>query len=436
MKCNWLVDGYHWRFTHENSGSNGILVSLEDLVFDEKGNLKPYCKELDTMTVSENDNMVMLKENVYKYAEGALWGLYNRKKNIKTKSKYRNIYLDDDGQIHAETSDYLHPLKGLLSDKCEEIETSREPLGENIFLICNFERWFLVTIDGGHITKDYESLILWRDNRLIAKDENGFSVIDFEGYDVTGKKYLSFEVLSPTKAQVTAHDGTYEIDCDGNIMPDMVIKLHNGYSKVCHLRKWGIMDDNGTLIVPYAYHEIVSFRRRFYGFTENRLIKLSNAPEYAYRIPFSATFKKKEGNDFVFDFLGHMLYMPDNNFNHTERQIENDYDVFILNIERNEDGSNKITIAAANKNTPNQMFNHIDKDTDFKKGEVLTGKVIVAKPNRLYIEFDNERKTYVSARRIRKHGFNPNNYPVGVTITLKKIDFEWFYESTVWKVLA
>lgn len=436
LKCNWLVDGSHWRFTQANSGSNGILVSLEDLVFDEKGNFKPYCKEMDSMAVSETDNMVMLKENVYKFAEGALWGLFNQKEKIKTKCKYRAIDLGDDGLIHAEMADYLHPRKGILSDKGEEIETSREPIGENLFLICNFERWFLVSKEGVYITKDYESLILWCDNRLIAKDENGFSVIDFEEKDVTGKKYLSFEILSPTKARVSDHDGTYEIDRDGNIVSYTVIKLHSGFSKVCHLGKWGIKDKNDKLIVECVYNEIISFRRRFYGFTENGLIKLSNAPEYAYRIPFRATFKKMWSNDYLFEFMGNKLYMPDNGFNHANRKANTDYDVYLLNIERYEDGTNIITIAAAQKNTPNQMFNHIDKDTDFRQGEILTGKVTLAKPNRLYIEFNDGRKTYVSTNRIRKHGFKPRNYPVGATIKLEKIDFEWFYESTVWRVLA
>ena len=82
------------------------------------------------------------------------------------------------------------------------------------------------------------------------------------------------------------------------------------------------------------------------------------------------------------------------------------------------------------------MFNHIDKDTDFRQGEILTGKVTLTKPNRLYIELNDGRKTYVSTNRIRKHGFKPQNYPVGATIKLEKIDFEWFYESTVWRVLA
>ena len=436
LKCNWLVDGSHWRFTQANSGSNGILVSLEDLVFDEKGNFKPYCKEMDSMAVSETDNMVMLKENVYKFAEGALWGLYNQKEKIKTKCKYRAIDLGDDGLIHAEMADYLHPRKGILSDKGEEIETSKKPIGENLFLVCNFERWFLVSKEGVYITKDYESLILWSDNRLIAKDENGFSVIDFEEKDVTGKKYLSFEILSPTKARVSDHDGTYEIDHNGNIVSYTVIKLHSGFSKVCHLGKWGIKDKNDKLIVECVYNEIVSFRRRFYGFTENGLIKLSNAPEYAYRIPFRATFKKMWSNDYLFEFMGNKLYMPDNGFNHANRKANTDYDVYLLNIERYEDGTNIITIAAAQKNTPNQMFNHIDKDTDFRQGEILTGKVTLTKPNRLYIEFNDGRKTYVSTNRIRKHGFKPQNYPVGATIKLEKIDFEWFYESTVWRVLA
>ena len=72
---------------------------------------------------------------------------------------------------------------------------------------------------------------------------------------------------------------------------------------------------------------------------------------------------------------------------------------------------------------------------DFPKGEVLTGKVTMAKPKRLHVEFEDGKKTYISTRRIRYFGFNPKDYPVGTTIKLEKIGFEWFYESTVWKVM-
>ena len=434
FKCNWLDDNEHWHFTQSKTHSNGILVSLEDLIFEEGGNYKPYYKGLLEERLLTSDN-IELKPSIFKFKDKASWRLFNKETGDISKEKYKDIFIGDDGRIHALTNDYPKSREGILNEHCEKTDTIKRPLNDQIYLVCNFEHWYLVSSDGVTLTKAYVNLILWVDNRLVAQDEDDFYIIDFHGEKISTRTYRSVRILNSNKAEVDDFEGIYYIDRNGNIIPDSVVWLKDGFKKVSHLGKWGLQNQKGTLIIPYSYDEIVSFRRRFYGFTNGDLIKLSNAPEYDYRIPFKATYKGRgaEG-DYIFKFFGKKLFMKDNIFNDDKRSKEQNYNVYLLNIERNNE-EEKLIIAAAPQNVYELQFSHVDKDSDFKLGEILMGRVTDVKPKKVYINFPDGRMTYITKNRIRKHGFEPNHYQKGTAIKLEKIGFEWFYESTIWRML-
>ena len=436
LKCNWLIDGKHWRYTQENSNSNGILTTLDDLVFEEGGNYKPYHKDLLTKNTIEPDGLILLKEGIYKLKVGAYWQLYNKEAEKKSAETYKDIYIGKDGRIFAENKDYVNPRKGVLNDLGEETETLKAKLSEDAYLICNFDQWYLITADGHQLTKVYEYLMPWTTNRLVAKDEKGYFIINHKGDEITSRRYKAIETINSDRAKVNDIEGTYEIDHDGNIIPDATVALQDGFMKVQHLGKWGIADKSGKLVANYVYDEIVSFRIRFYGFKDGKISKLEASPEYGYRIPFVATFKKRTAGGFLFDYKGIKMYMPDNDFNRGSKIENGEYCVYVLNIEMNEDKSLKITIAMAPDNIYKMKFNHVDKDSDFSKKTILHGKITKELPLRFYFKFPDGKESYISKARIKRQGFDPKRYSVGSMITVEKIDFEWFYESTVWKVLA
>ena len=393
LKCNWLIDSKHWRYTQENAQSNGILASLDDLVFEEGGNYKPYHKELLSNSEIESGESILLKEDVCKIKVGAFWQLYNKKVDRKSAETYKDIYIGKDGRIFAETKDYLHPRKGVLNDLGEEIESFKAKLSDEVYLLCTFERWYLISPDGNILTKVYESLMPWDTNRLVAKDEKGFFIINHADDEITTRRYKSLEILNSNRAKVEDFEGSYEIDHDGNIIPDATVALQDGFMKVQHLGKWGIADKSGKLVANYVYDEIVSFRIRFYGFKDGKISKLEASPEYGYRIPFVATFKKRTAGGFLFDYKGIKMYMPDNDFNRGSKIENGEYCVYVLNIEMNEDKSLKITIAMAPDNIYKMKFNHVDKDSDFSKKTILHGKITKELPLRFYFKFPDGKES-------------------------------------------
>lgn len=435
LKCNWLIDDKHWRHTFAKTGFNGVLVTLNDLNFDNTVTYKPYYRGMEASSSIDYDELLELKSGIYKYRKAALWGIYNNEKDIKSECKYSDISLDEDGRIVAVTDDYLHPRKGYLSDSGEQIPTIKEEIASGVYVLNVFEQLCLADEESQPLTQIFESIEQWADDRLIVETENGFGVIDYHGNIIVKPKYLELEAITNLKAKVTDYEGTYYINIYGDIIPDETIDLPDGFQKVRHLNKWGIYAPDGTKIVDYKYNEIASFRRRFYGVTEYGVIKIARGYRCSYRSPFKAKYNGSSTENYTFDCHGVKMIMPINNFNRAERVIGQEYEVFILNIHK-EDEQEVYTIAAVNQTMLSSPFDHIDMNDYFKVGVKLTGKVIKIKNNkRLYIRFPNGRQTYISKARIHRFGFNPNKYVVNSLITLQKLDFDPYYEVTKWKVI-
>lgn len=432
LKCNWLVDGKHWYYTLENSGTNGKLVTLDDLIFNED-NFKPFYKEGFDSNLKLEDDRIELKPGVFSYRIDSLWGVINTNLNIRTDCKYSSIKLDADGRIKAITADYPRQRTGYLSDEGEEIPTRKEPLNDHIYMICTFEQWYLAMDTGQRLSENYDHLIKWNDTRAVFMQNNKYGILDYNGEIIKEAKFKSFVIDDEVKAKVADSLGSYHIDVNGNIIAEDSIELKDGFQKVKHLGKWGLKL-NGKLIVDYIYDEIGSFRCRFYGFNGSNLIKLAKSPRYNYRIDFKAKYIKQSSGYYELELNGVKLLMQDNEYNHQQRKIGEYYEVQLLNIERNPE---RVTIMALNDKNKNSQFDHVDKDSDFQKGKRYTGKITRIKSynERRYVTFENGQKTYISKNQFLICGFNPKNYIVNSKITLEKIGFEDFYERTIWKVI-
>ena len=430
LKCNWLVDGKQWYYTIKKSGTNGKLITLDDLIFDDN-NYKPYYKE--GFEPNLEDDRKKLKSDIYAYRIGSLWGLINSNQNIRTKCKYSLIELDNDGRIRATTADYPHQKVGYISDEGEEIPTCKENLNNNIFMICVFEQWYLALDTGQRLSENFDQIIKWNENRVVFKQNNKFGILDYQGEIISEAKYKSFMIESEEKAIVSDSSGTYYIDINGNIIAEETVILKDDFKKVKHLGKWGLMKD-GKLIIDYIYDEIGSFRCRLYGFCDKKIIKLANDPRYNYRISFKAKYITYSSVFYVFEINGVKLFMPDNEYNHQTRVKGEYYDVQLLNIDRSIE---RISIMALNNKNINSKFEHIDQDSDFPKNKHFTGIITFIKSynGRRYVKFENGQETYISKNRIARCGFNPNNYVVNSKITLEKTGFDDFYERTIWKVI-
>lgn len=435
IKCNWLVDGKHWYYTLENSGTNGKLVTLDDLIFNED-NFKPFYKEGFDPNLQLEDDMIELKPGVFSYRIDSLWGIINTNLNIRSECKYSSIELDADGRIKAITADYPRQRTGYLSDEGEELPTRKEPLNNHIYMICTFEQWYLAMDTGQRLSENYDHLMKWNDTRAVFMQNNKYGILDYNGEIIKEAKFKSFVIDDEVKATVADSLGSYHIDVNGNIIAEDSIELKDGFQKVKHLGKWGLKL-NGKLIVDYIYDEIGSFRCRFYGFNGKDFIKLANQPRYNYRVPFKAKYVKLSSVNYEFLINGTTLFLPAKQLQDITFDRNKDYSLVISNISKRNDASDKVVVGLANPKSLNKPFVHVDLDSDFKIGEKLKGEItkVNSQNGRRYVSFEDGRQTYIPKGQFTESEVDKNNYIKGSQIVLKKIGFEDFYERTIWKVI-
>jgi len=437
LKCNWLIDGKHWFYTLEKSQSNGVLVSLNDLCFDNTESYKPYCRGMGKVPDFDAAEIVNIKPGVYKYRLKSLWGIFNSESNAKSDCKYKEIYVDEQGRIRATIDDMLEKRKGFLSDEGIEIPTTKEEISPGIYVLNIFEHLCIADKNNHPRSHFYESIKLWCDDRLIIQNQDGYGIMSYYGRVIVKPKYQKLRLINDgEKASVTDHSGKYYIDCNGNIIPDEIIPLHNRLKKVRHLGKWGIMNSIGEFIVNYQYNEIASFRNRFFGFTDTHtLIKLENVEKFNYRVPFKAKFVGiSSKGDYLFTFDGIEMIMKDNQYNHAIRKEGVEYPVLLINMLRDDQSHVVYYITAYNEKTKDVKFVPTDSDSDYELGQKLTGKVVkmvtLQNKKRLFVEFKDKRQTYINIRLN-----DAKNYRIGSSITLEKSDYDPFYEITKWKVI-
>ena len=438
LKCNWLTDGKHWYHTLERTNSNGILVSLADLCFNDTETYKPYYKDRNNVPDIEASEIFELKPGVFKYRRKALWGIYNQSSGIQSECKYKEIYLNEKGRIVAIIDDIPEDRRGYLSDDGNETHTTKDEIAPGIFVLNIFERLCLADKSNRPISKYYDAMKYWCDDRMVIKLGSWYGIIDFHGRVIREPQYDKLRIVSDNKARVTDYQGKYSIDCDGNPIPDEIIPLHGNYQKVRHLDKWGIMNAKGKLIVDYQYNEIATFRNRFFGFTDaGTIIKLENIERFNYRIPLWAKYvgTSPKGH-LLFNCNGIILTMINHQNNRSKREIGKEYMVALINIMRDDKSNVTYYIAAWNEKSKDMKFVPTDFDSDYKSGQRYTGVIVKISPlknrKRFFVSFKDNRQTYVNIGR---------NAPIfdllrnGSSITLEKIDFNPFYESTKWKVI-
>ena len=440
LKCNWLEDGENWHYTLKKTNSNGILVSLMDLAFDDEDTYKPYYLGGVTKSTFVYDEIAPLKPGVFKYRIGLKWGIYNSNLGITSECKYSDISFVGKKGIKAQINDFIKLRSGFLSDSGEEIPSCKNEIAPGRYIVSIFQNWCIINEQNEPITPFYDHIHRWCDNRLIVEKDDLYGIIDYQGNDIAGFKFNSVRIVSDDKLEVTDHIGSYCIDTDANIIYMEIMSLQDGISKVRGVKKWGMMNVEGKLIVDGKYDEIATFRKRIYGFINKSLIKLETAPRYNYRIKFMAEYVGKVPGNYVFTCNGVKMLMRDDKQNHADREKGKKYEVFLSNIERKDGVHETYTIAAANDATNSMPFDHIDSDSDFKVGEQLKGKVYKIKKlkngsSRLYVRFSDGRQTYVSSRRIARAGIDPNKLKKGSTINLEKVDFDKYYEVTKWNVI-
>ena len=418
LKCNYLDPDNKWHYRNETTGNNGILITLDDLLYDEEM-CKPYFFDanieyfkLHPDAETNYIESIVTREKLLKDMEDTYNGRLAERRKKTTKPK-------------DNTPPPSKPVSDPISDSGLKPEITETGFNNRYYYFLN-GKYGIVDGDNNFIIPcKYDDIECWTlgKYRVLVIDQWG--VVDDNNNTVVEIKYRSIGDLNNGKALVETSLESYYIDDNGIRLPDEAIKIHKGWVKFRFGNQWGIMDEKKNVIVECVYDEIGSFRRRLIGIRNGSFQKL--IPRYEYRLKMHCKCTDNIGNRAVYDMNG-LLLKETSMKEQTKGKIYKKK--VISNISFN---TNTIYINNVSAKKENEKFEHVDNDYDFTMGEVLTGVILKKVMKKIFIQFKDGRLTYITRTTIEKAGKQLADYGKGKEITLQKIGYDSDFERTEWK---
>ena len=422
LKCNYLDPDNKWHYRSETTGNNGILITLEDLQFDDEM-CKPYFFDanieyfkINPKAEEEYKDSIIDREKLLKDLQDTYEG---RLAEIRKKNNKKNTQPEYISETDPETDPE--------SDSDSDIVVTCTEFAGRYLYFHNDKYGIVDENDNFIIPCEYDDIECWASGKYIVKVIDQWGVIDESQNIIASIKFQSIGELNKGKAQVKTSIESYYIDENGNRLPDETIKMHNGWTKFRFGKKWGIWDEEKIVIVEPVYDEIGSFRCRLIGIRNGSFQKL--VPRYEYRLKMHCTCSDNVDQRAVYNVNG--LLLKETSLQ--EKEIGKVYKSKIISNISFKTGTIYVNDVSPRKE--NEEFPHVDNDYDFKMGEILTGIILKKVMKKIYIQFNDGRLSYFNKTLLERTGKQLSDYGKGKEITLQKIGYDSDYERTEWKLV-
>lgn len=411
LKCNYLDPDNKWHYRKATTGSNGILITLADLQFDEES-CKPYFFDANTDYFKSHPRMRKTYENSLIGRKDLLNEL--QKKYIQSftaidELRHRTI------QYNRDSTSHLINIPGI-SDRIIYYD------GKKYGLLDDHDKII--------IRVEYDEIIHWTDIKYLVRKQDLWGIITESGRFVLPIQYLSISTLKNGIAIIKDGGCCYEIDSSGKIKDSKIYNLDNKWDKYRRGNKCGIRDRDGNDIVPCRYDEIGSFRGRLVGFINGTYQKLTQRCEY--KIPIQCKCIRMDNGLAVY-VVGHVEAKALQKKEETAGLTKDN--MYLANIDFI---SRQLYVNDLTDRNKNKKYGNLESDNDFTIGAIYRGVVKLKNTKeRRYISFPDGRQTYISKSTLTKAGISKDNYPkIGDIIKLKKIGFDTNYDKTLWEIIV
>ena len=316
LKCNWLNDDDSWHFRVETSGTNGKLVNIEDLIFDDeyckpfhydaneeyfakypeacdaylatkisREELKKSIEEKWTRDKNYEEAMANMRQRNLRATPYCVQGLWGFRFNttviippiftVEPKDLYNGYYLVNQGGNLGIVNYYGQKKvnwEGIID--CDDMNYDKD---NKRILFARKGKWGVADLDGKEmIPPCYETIQNWNTNAYRAKKDGKWGIVDIYNNLLTEFQYDSIGDLRNGSAPATmAHPKkpwktvSGYIDETGSKLISKRDKQNDGCVMVESFEMWGIMTANGENIVPCIYDEILPWAANLYRVKEN-----------------------------------------------------------------------------------------------------------------------------------------------------------------------
>lgn len=381
----------------------------------------------------------------YRVRKNGKWGLCDIDNNILVECKYDKI---DELQNSRAAAVKTHPTKGWLTvsgfidDSGIELYTSKSKQQDGLYIVQTFELWGIINDDGESVIPcSYEEILPWAKHLYRIRENGKWGIYNVEDHSFLLKTaFDSIGELNNGVAKTVFAKVESAIDVFGKEVSQEIIPLQNGLKKTKIAGKWGIVNNNGEIIIEHRYNEIGSFRSRLIGvINDKEVIKLNQ--NYDYPINITGKYIKKDGSNYYFNIASVSCVLPEGLLKQANKTLDRILNsvgectsLAFGNIIRN-----KYLLRVVDSKGLNKKLSHGDLEDAYIDGMELTGTILRFKSNKgmrrkMIVRFPNGKETSVPRRY-----FTPASLMDGIragqSITLKKTGYDKENDQTIWKII-
>ena len=488
LKCNWLTPDGTWQYTNGNTSDKlgGKYIRLSDLTFDNT--YKPYYvdaeqayyaahAEFKIKVVSiEEENKEILAELDRQWEEEIS---REESEQQKTEEKIQEIIEENDidgdvrptkkyiiaqrlGQYGLITYDGLIRLpfiydeikahRGWYEGKRNstiEVFTSDyelidtdirriEKLGDSHkkYVKENDEDWLWGVMDNNAkpITLPIFSKVgVWSSDKFIAVKDGQYCILNNSGHIIiTGYDYIS-ELDNEGVATISKDGRDGRIDSECQTIKSNTERISDSISKINKLGKWGLENNDGTILVPCEYDDLGSFNNGIIVLNGIRFSQLNVNidTDCPVRVKYVS---RNERKMLIFKVGNREAYM---NLRQQQKAVKNGLkptELTQMYFSHVNDDKNLLYLSATPVKTIAAKQQIEVKDSDISIGSIIEGSVVHVDQNSLIIKSMDGQTVYL--HRSMWGEYSMEQFNKGQMVKVEKMGFDRSYNKHVWKILS
>lgn len=488
LKCNWITPDGSWQYPNGNTSDKlgGKYIRISDLKFDNT--YKPYYEDAEQAYYAahpeykikvvsiEAENKEILAELDRQWEEELS---REETEQQKTEEKIQEIIEENeiDGDVRP-TKKYIIAQRlgqyGLITYDglirlpfiYDEIKAHRgwyegkrngiievftsdydlidtdirriEKLGDNYkkYVKENDGDWLWGIMDNNAKTITlpiFSKIGVWSSDKFFAVKDGDYCILNKSGHIIiAGYDYIS-ELDNEGVATISKDGREGRIDSECQVIKSNAERISNSISKINKLGKWGLENNDGTILVPCEYDDLGSFNNGIIGLNGIHFSQLNVNinTDCPVRVKYVS---RNERKILIFKVGNREAFM---NLRQQQKALKNGLKPTVLKqmyfSHANED-KNLLYLSATPVKTIAAKQQIEVKDSDIPIGSIIEGSVVHVDKNSFIIKSEEGQTAYL--HRSTWGDYSMDQFNKGQIVKVEKTGFDSSHKKHIWKILS
>ena len=489
LKCNWLKPDGDWEYPNGNTSDKlgGKFIRISELTFDRT--YKPYYVDAEQAYYAAHPEFKLKVADIEEENKEILAGLdrlwkeelkRTEEEQQKTEEIVNEIIEDNeiDGDIKANKKYIIAQRQGqyglvtydglirmpfiyaeikahrgwyegkrngvieILDSNYELIDTDIrriEKLGDSNkkYVKENGDDWLWGIMDNNaHPIAQpiYSKVDVWSADKFIAVRNGQYCILNKDGHIlIAGYDFIS-ELNSEGVATISKDGREGCIDAECQAIKTDTEKISDSLSKINKLGKWGIENNDGTIVVPYEYDDLGSFNNGVIGlcgiyFTQLETNLNTDCPVQVKYV------SRNERKMLIFQVGNREAFM---NLRQQQKAIKNGLkpteltQMYYSHVNKEK---NLLYLSATPVKALVGKQQMGTKDSDIQVGSIIEGSVVHVDKNFFIIKSEKGQTAYIN-RAMYGEYYSNTAFIKGQNVRVEKVGFDSKHNKHVWKILS